>query len=409
MIRFPVYPHQFLHRVRIFSLSLALVQLFHLLIFTDASWDVYLTWFWVNSVIYFSVLILSMAANNGKSFVNLPWRFLFAVLAISFVFKFSSRIEYITSTLSYGLNTSRTDPNVGAGGLASYINIFFYPAAILLSFTVIPNRAYIISLVMILLICFTDLLFIGTRNAPVFVLLFIFMTTPFNYSIKNWLKGFVILIGFISIFSYSTTNRGIDAEQFDWQVVFELTGSAQVLHLNKDVASALEQHAPILFPAVFLMHYVTHSIAELENMMKTRDFLALGGGYYITDQFCAVGFCSRDDSLQQIENVNPRSHVYQTIFSTLFYDFGVLLTGVLWVLFLLLLYIRQHIMRNKVGIGLAFFSVILMVGSIENYLFNGLNFVQILMIFLLLACIWFYQNVIRKHLLQNKRTLNIKS
>jgi hypothetical protein len=378
-----------------FAISLAIVQLFHLIVFTDAESGVYLTWFLVTVVINSSLWILGKSAAHGEYFVHIPWRPLVGILFISFVFKLTSRVEYITATLSYGLNAARTDPNVGAGGLASFVNIFFYPAAILLAFTILPKRVYRVCLVLISIICMVDMLFIGTRNAPVFVLLFILLATPFKFSIKTYFQALIALVSFIAIFSYSTTNRGADADSFDWQVAFELTGSTQVLHINKDIAATIGDNAPALFPAVFLLHYVTHSIAELENMMMTRDWQTPGGLYYMTDQFCAVGFCSRQDSQDRIDMVNPRSNVYQTIFSTLFYDFGIVLSCFIWVILLLFLCLRQRvIMRKEVGIDIVFFSILIMVGSIENYLYNGLNFVQILVIFLLQFMFWFYQNVL---------------
>lgn len=385
--RYPVPPKQFLKRVRTFALGLAVIQLFHLAIFTEANDEVFLVWLVVHVVIQASLLVLRVAARQSKWFVNIPWRPLVTLLLISVVFKLTSRVPYISSWATEGLQARE---QVLTGGSASYVNIIFYPLAILLAFTVMPRRPYLISMCTLMLVCAVDFIFIGTRNAPVFVLLFHFLTKPsvFKLTVKHFAVVILIVVGFTSIFSYSTIYRSIESpEKFDWLRVFELTGSTQILKMNQAVVSPLSEHAPALLPAIFLSHYVTHSIAELDNIVKLRETLNLGGMYYITDQFCVIGVCSRADSLWAIESANPRPNVYQTIFSSLFFDFGIVGTVLVWIISLLLLFIRQSIQPNQLSMSVAFMSVMIAIGPVESYFFNGLGLVQILTIFLALFVI----------------------
>lgn len=378
-------------RVRVFALGLAFIQFFHLAIFTEAKVDVFLVWLIVHIIIQGSLWVLRVAAGRSKFFVNIPWRPLVILLLIAFIFKLTSRVPYISSSLTEGMYATRTNPEIGTGGLASYVNIFFYPLAILLAFTVLPKRAYVISMSMVILVCLVDLAFIGTRNAPVFVLLYHFMSAPIRYKLTVKHVGVLMLLvaGFTGIFSYSTFNRTMEVEQetFDWLKVFELTGSTQILKINRAVVSPLSEYAPAVLPAIFLSHYVSHSIAELDNIVNLRAELDLGRMYYITDQFCVIGACSRGDSLWAIESANPRSNVYQTIFSSLLFDFGIVGAALVWIGSLFLLSLRQSIQSNQLSMSVAFMSVMIAIGPIENYFFNGLGLVQILTIFLALFVI----------------------
>lgn len=393
--RYPASPVNFFQKIRLFAFSLACLQLFHLTFFTNATWEIYLTWFLLTVVILTSIFILSWASSSCNSFAFIYWQPAVIILIISFCFKLFSRIGYIKTTMAYGLSVSRIDPAASSGSWASFVNIFFYPAAIILAFAVLPRKVFVLCLTLTFIMCLVDLIFLGTRNAPVFVLIFFFLTSHVKLNARNFITASLLIFGFVEIFSYSTVYRSMDASSFDWLDLFELTGSTQVLRINEDAVSTLGDISNIFYPIIFLMHYLTHSIAELANMLSWRDLNAPGTLCYLKDQFCAIGFCDRDESIAAIASINPRSNVYQTIFSSFFYDFGVIPTVFIWIFSLGALSIFQHFYLKKVSILVAFFGVIIMVGSVENYFYNGLNLVQILMIFSILIGFSFYRNVIK--------------
>ena len=386
--RYPIAPRQFLNRVKIFSFGLAIVQLVHISVFTEARTDVFFTWLVVNSIIQGSLWVLRRAARRSNSLVNIPWLPLVTLLCLTFVVKVTSRIPYIMSWLAGGLYATRTNMELGVSGGASYFNIFFYPLAILLAFTILPKRAYFIALSCVILMCLMDFVFIGTRNAPVFVLLFHFLSAPVNY--KPTLKStgilLLIVISFISIFSYSTINRSYDSIEgtFDWLTIFENTGSAQVLVINRVTTAPLYVHAPAILPAIFLSHYVSHSIGELAHLMSISAELEFGKLPYLMDQFGAIGIGSRQDTDWAIESTNPRAGVYQTIFASLFFDFGVAGTILIWLFLLISLSFWQLVRPNQLSLCAILVSVVIALGPIENYLYNGLGLIQVLTLFLAL-------------------------
>lgn len=408
--RFPLAPRLFLARLRSFSLGIAVIQFFHLAIFAEAQTENFISWFAVNLLIQISLLMLRVSAKRSNYFANIPWQPLVTLLSLTFVFKVISRIPYILSWLAGGLYATRTNVDLGSSGMFSYFNIFFYPLAILLAFTVLPRRAYFISLGMVIVICLIDLVFLGTRNAPIFVLLFHLLIAPIRLklNLKHVATMILIIVGFVSIFSYSTINRSWDSTEgvFDWINIFEFTGSAQVLKINRSVAVPLSEHVPAVLPAIFLSHYLSHSVAELANLVKLRDELDLGGMYYLTDQLGVIGVGSRDDSLWAIESANPRAGVYQTIFASLFFDFGIYGAILIWILSLCVICLQQLIKPNQLSIGVSFTSVIIALGPIENYLYNGLGLVQILSLFLVLFAFNLYgklKKLMREPMISNKK------
>jgi hypothetical protein len=387
--RSPITPKEFLGRVKTFSLGLAAVQIFHLLVFAQARTEDYVSWFAVNAIIQISLWVLRVAARRSNSFMTIYWRPLVALLLLSFVVKVYSRLPYISSWFSEGLYATRNNMDLGVSGAASYFNIFFYPLAILLAFTVLPRRAYLVSMACVVFMCLMDLVFIGTRNAPMFVLLFHFLTLPVKFTTKNVGISILLCFCFIGIFSYSTVHRSYESLEgdWDWVTTFELTGSTQVLKINRGVVVPLAQHIPAVLPAVFLSHYFAHSVAELAHLMDVRQELDFGGLPYITDQLCAIGMGSRADSAWAIEVANPRAGVYQTIFASLFFDFGMAGAALLWIFLLILTLFVQLIRPRRLSAGLMLISVVIAVGPIENYLYNGLGFAQVLTLFLALFMI----------------------
>lgn len=392
-LRVPAQPHIFLRRARIFACSLSLVQLAHLIFFTDADLSVYVGWVLVSAIVLLSISMIELASCNAKCFELIPWRPLIIILVASFITKIYSRLDYITSTFAYGLHVTRNDSAIGVETYLTYINIFFYPSLIVLAFAKLPKAVYRYSVLLGAIIFCIDFVFIGTRNAPMFVIIILILTSRINFDKRKVWYFAAFLLLFLAIFSYSTIYRGGNAEEFRWLEVFESTGSSQILRINTSLVPTPEIFGDFLYPLIFLLHYITHSIGEIVSLVNSDAGINFGGLYFITDQFCSVGFCDRMSSIDDIRAVDDRYNVYKTIFGTLFYDFGILCSLILWVVFLFLICINQRISSYKMGLVTPISTVIIMLGSIENYLFNGLNLFQVLMIFFIYSSLIFFKKL----------------
>jgi hypothetical protein len=385
----PIEPRIVMARIANFHLALATLQLIHLLLFSESQGQDIVAWVFVNAIAQITLTALKSSMMNCKTYVELYWRPLAILLLITFLVKLYSRSPYILSWMITGLYETRKNENIGVGGLISYINIFFYPLSILLAFVKTPKLVYRWLMMCIIFMCCIDFMILGTRNAPLFVLAF----HLFSYPHRLYRKNFIFLMGlvcvFVAIFSYTTVNRTQESQlgTFDWLVIFEFTGSTENLKINTNISKMLNENAPIFFPVIFLTHYVTHSIAEIALLVSNSADLSIGGGYYLTDQFCAVGICDRITSLAEIENVNPRAGIYQTVWGSLIFDFGLIGAITVWVLLILVMIIWQIYTGARLSPFTVLVAILVALSPIENYLYNGLGLVQIIMMFVVYGVI----------------------
>ncbi|WP_186338592.1 hypothetical protein [Chromobacterium vaccinii] len=150
-----------------------------------------------------------------------------------------------------------------------------------------------------------------------------------------------------------------------------------------EVAQWLAANMPVFLPVIFLFHYLTHSIAEVANVVSNSDTLQLGHAYYLIDQLCGVGLCSRGDSALAIELANPRSGIYQTAWGSLIYDFGFAGAAFIWILLVSLITFFQSLQHYQVGPSVFVAAAIITLSPIENFLYNGLGLVQVFALFLM--------------------------
>ncbi len=385
MDRTPVAPRAFLMRLAWFELVLAAVQLHHLSVLTLAGPADFAAWAAVHGMAQLSLWVLRRSANQCRAFAGVPWQPLFVLLLLAGSVKLFSRMPYVTTWLVEGLQATRTlaDEQLMDSGAASYINIFFYPLAILSAFAVMPRHVYRRILMIVILVSLVDLVFIGTRNAPAFVLLFHALLAPVRVRARHVAVMGTLLIGFVGLFSYSTVNRTADsvAGAFDWLVLFEFTKSAEVLQLDRAVVESLAEAAPPILPAVFLSHYLSHSVAELAHLVDRLHELQTGEAHHVVYQVCATRLCSQAAAFEGIERTNPRAGVYQTIWGSLILDFGLAGALLAWCLVIMLVAFVQQMRPRTLSLGAAIVSHVVMLGAIENYFFNGLGLLQVLCIF----------------------------
>jgi hypothetical protein len=383
-LRIPAAPGVLLARVAGLELVLAGVQLGHLALLAQAQVQDFAAWVFVHAAAQGTLFALRRAARHCRSYPSLPWRPLAVLIFITFTAKLSSRAPYIGAWMSEGLFAARNAEDAGAGGGASFINIFFYPLVILLSMCVLPRKTYLKLMLCVTAMCMIDFIVLGTRNAPLFVLMFHLLASPLRLNKKIAAVLLGLVFAFVAMFSYSTVNRTQESQlgTFDWLDLFELTGSTENLRIRREMAEPVAQAVPALLPAIFLTHYVSHSIAELAVLVGQSDDLRLGGAYYVTDQFCVIGMCSRQDSLDAIEAANPRAGTYQTIWGSLLFDFGFLGAGLAWFVVSAMLVIWQRMQRRVLSPAVLVGAMVIALAPIENYLYNGLGLVQILSMFI---------------------------
>ncbi len=388
LLRQPVGPQIFIRRAIIFEFALAALQFLHLSIIAKSSVGDLLVWMLVHGVALLSLALLRHSARNCSQYPSIPWKVLATLLLVALVFKLSSRAPYIQSWLSVGLLETRNNAELGGNGWSTYGSIFFYPLSILLVFCTIPTKIFRALLFSVLLIIAIDFIAIGTRNAPVFVLIFYLLSWPVRFKLKKHMPMiFVLSILFVLIFNYSTTHRTqAFQEGGGYLLLFEFTISSEIMKIDDEIVAPLAREIPELMPVIFLSHYLTHSIGELRYFIDISDQLSLGGFYGIKDQLCVVGICDRVESQRAIENANPRAGVYQTMWTSLMLDFGYLGALLVYLGFVCALYFTQ-LGRKKIKISLIVCVVMIMVSSVENYFYNGLGFVQVLTIILIIPAI----------------------
>lgn len=374
-----------MRRVLSFQIVLALIQLCHLLLFVDSKFGYFLIWFFVHSIAFFTTGTLRHSARHCVDYFFIPWRILAILFIVAFVFKFLARVPDLQNFLTDGLLGARNNLGTKTVSLSTYFSVFFYPLSIILAFCVMPRSVYRLLLVGVLAICAIEFIAVGTRGAPTFVLLFFILTMNSDFRARaRLIVGLLCLVMFFIVFNYSTINRtGASGEgSFDWLVLFQFTASAEILKINLLLVAEIFEWFPPAMPIIFLMHYLTHPIAELHFFLGSSFNIDLGGFVGIRDQFCAVGFCNRVESSLSVWNSNVRSGVYQTAWASWILDFGLIGALSLYAIFSLMLYISQVTQRRQLRLGVVFYLYIVMLSPIENYLFVGLGFVPILLTFL---------------------------
>lgn len=366
----------FSHRIFIlFSMILA-IQFVHMNVIADTSVTVNLIWL---VVALCGMSFMSLIAIGIDECTSWPtWnRNLFGILFLCtfIVVMIFSRWPYIQSYLLYGLYVTRLNGEIGQGGIYSVFTVLFYPLCIILAFIDIPRRHYYFYVLLMLAVILVDFVILGTRNAPVFVLLFHLLMCRVRFtSIKSIVFLCAILFLFVFLFDYQSRNRSLDTVTVGWNWAENLRYSWIMEHLSvsENVIRLLDDHAAFLLPVIFLMQYITHSIAAFSSLISHNTFDLIGSPAYLYDQVCIVFKCNREYASAWMHEINPDAGMYQTLYASLLFDLGWI--GVFLLIFVLFFYYfslykkKQHIPALSI-----YLLVILATSSIENYIYNGLG------------------------------------
>ncbi len=384
-----------LNRLITFSVILFLVQLLYLSIFTEYVENTYAVLFCINIFIfsnYFFIKIVIASTGNNISIYSPRIDIVITILLVAMIGKCISRYGYISSWISSGLIDARE--SAGGGGIYSYLSIFFYPAAILFltsgreKIKAIDRRLIFFVYTIIFSFLLIDMVFVGTRNVPIFILLLYAISWDGRYKIsfKLLISISVLLLFFLYIFNYTTSQRLIG--DFDWRIHIENTISTQVLSVSPNVLDIMDSYFPFLYPLLFLFHYLSHSISELAFLINNSVGFGESQPVYLITEFCSVSLCDKSYYEGLILENNIRAGVYQTLFASLFYDHGII-KSIIIVVLLSFINAMSVILLKRISVINYIFLIIVALSPIENYLYGGLGLIQISLIYVIyfISCV----------------------
>lgn len=345
-----------------------------------------LTWILIAGFGFSLFRLIGRRIDGATSWPELNVQIFSILFLTSFVVVISfSRYSYIISFFENGMYLTRANDEIGQGGVYSAITILFYPLCIILAFIDIPRARYYYYSVLMLCVMVIDLVFLGTRGGPVFVLLFHLAMSRVNFRSPKTILGVLFLTFlFLVLFDYQTRARSLDSSTvgWDWIITLKYSWLMDVLRIDEASILLVSEYASFLLPVIFFLQYLSHSIAEFAQLLVDGRFGLMGPGYYLFDQFCIVAGCDRGVFETLIDEMNPRAGLYQTLYSSLLFDFGLL--GVLLCFFVIFSY---HMASNKKFVKLnafaIYFIMLVAASSIENYMYSGLG-VWRLCVFLIL-------------------------
>ncbi|MHA6327204.1 hypothetical protein ACXYMN_19195 [Roseivivax sp. CAU 1753] len=293
-----------------------------------------------------------------------------------------SRYAYIESFQTVGLLETR-NAELGGGGATSVITIWFYPLAIVLAFLRIRERSYLLLLLPLIVMVLIDMIALGTRNVPMFVLLF--HALAINRKLFRLRGAFLAagaLVATIALFDYQTKGRSANTLTvgFDWSRTLLFSRTFDKVPIKPGIVSAASDWSAI-GPTIYFTNYISHSQAEFRYLFSEADYGLFGTPDYTMDELCLVLRCARAKWQNMIVLENPSIGLYMTAFSVPLFDFGYLGTTiiVIFVGALLLALSPQASMPLLIFLG-----VVLAVGPVDNYIYNGLGLAR----FLLFLLVW---------------------
>ena len=283
----------------------------------------------------------------------------------------SSRLDYILSTITFGLAETRNSVPSKAGGTFSFLNAFFYPLALI---ALLTNWRQRLSICLLLPILVIDVIFLGTRNSVFFVIVFWFIHSVPKLSIKKYaLLGLLIVSTLVLAFEYTVFERsavGKERQQY-WESKIDYTHVGSLNSTNPELHGLANKVHWGIYPTAHLISYLSHSTSEFVYFVREAEHKILPSFLHVQDKIRMATFQDRSLVQEQLADAKGRYGFYQTMFATLQIELGVF-----WVpcLFILLLWFRFGGLVSKIA-G-SYFVVIFALGLVENYLFTGLTIIR---------------------------------
>lgn len=372
---------KFASRCRWIFIWLTIVQFFHISFVAVFDYEnlLVLGLIFAIGMLCMSLIIMHIKNTDQWPVFNLNIFNLLFLTSAFFVLIFS-RLEYVQGFFIHGLYANRANEEIGRGGWYSIFTIMFYPLCIILTFVKMPLAKYYFYIGIMFLVMFIDLIYLGTRGAPIFVIFFHFCMSKWRFKSLWFAAGLLLgLIVFVMLFDWQTQARSLDSISVGWDWVNALRYSwiADNLEIREDILLLIGDGYSFMFPVIYLMQYLSHSVAELRLLFDADVFSFLGNFVYLHDQICLVFLCDREITQLSISAANPRAGLYQTLYSSLIIDFGWFGLSIL-IAALVLLYAILKFLHVGINAITIYLLVILAVSGVENYIYNGLGWARFL-------------------------------
>lgn len=375
--------------------AVLILQFVYLTILTEPKLQYLVAYFLIgtSAAIMLMVLGRNLSRVYVKPFKSRVFKYLFLISTLAVIFL--SRIDYIHSTASDGLLSTRSNDSLGQGGWFSILTALFYPMSMISVFYIRKFSGYYLFLILTLLVAAVDLFALGTRNSVFFVLFFhaIFFQGKFQkYGSASsiWLTLLFFSI-VVLIFEYTTRVRsGFVGSPGDYWL--EKSTQSEVLGLsivNMPLFEFFNHYFWFALPIFYLISYISHSIPEFVNFMADYPGGLSPTFAHLYDYFLMLTFQDRIAAIELIERMHVRSGYYQTIYASLIVDFGGLLLA------FPIAYIALCRLHCFLIVQMYILPVICF-ATIDNYFYTGLTPIRAAL-FVLLSLLF-----IRKQFVVNK-------
>jgi hypothetical protein len=345
--------------------TISLCQLFYLTVLTIFNWYHFFIWLVLFCTGLFGIKILGLILRGREIifFSNKVYIVLWLICGVSLLY--TSRIDYIFSTLNFGLAATRSSDVVGGGGWSSVINAMFFPLGMLAVFYEKGfSRSFVISTTIVIAVL--DILFMGTRNGPFFVFLYFYIFN--DRASLTRLKVFSWLFVVVLFFEYTTRVRsGHDGDVLSywyWKATESEVSGGSIL--NFYVYDFAEVFIPILLPFFYLIAYISHSVPDFFIFLVEYDAFFEPTFLHLRDQVALYTFSERSDLQADMATLRVRSGFYQTAYTSLLIDFGFILP----IMAIIFVTLSRVVFITPIVILTLIFACL---SNIENFFFQGLK------------------------------------
>lgn len=348
--------------------SISFFQLIYILILTEPNLGRILSFF---CLFFIGSLLLFIVSRNLnvirlEYFESKLYKSIFILTFFSILL--TSRSEYIVNTLNYGLASTRLNEDIGGGGLFSIINAMFYPLGMLAVYHK-KDKFRIMVIILTLLVATVDIVFMGTRNTPFFIIIYFFIFNS-EIKIKFIYSAYLILAIFLLMYAFEFTTRersgfiGVANEYWYFKATESDVMSGSTLNLS--IFDWAYQNFWGLLPVFYMIAYISHSIADFTTFITNYSSWFYPTFAHLLDQLAIYVFSDRSSYQEIMSSMRVRSGYYQTMYTSVIIDLGILVIGLFPLYFAFYNFYKFIPFRILL---ICFISLSL----IENYFIQGLK------------------------------------
>lgn len=326
-------------------------------------------------------VIFSVPRNDASTKFANAYRWLPWIIVLLAIFKLITRWDVYFISFSGGLNAAReflTDRDTSTGIAQSLINVFLTPLWInlLVQQSTRDNRLTNLQRLAIGIVPFIalgDMMLFGARTVFAFQIAFMFVT---GY-VKPKAAAIVGLF-FVAAFVFVHASRSSDVESLGLAYL-TLTASAAALPPQYDLTALGVPDS--LTGVLVLGQYFAHPIAELTELIRQSPWWNPSFAVLL-DQFAAIGFGNRQESIEWLAQNNPGMGRYQTLLGSFVIDFGVAGIAVAISFLIGMICLIRFTQGHSQRVLMVIFLTVVALAPIENFFVAG-GGVQLLLAILL--------------------------